>query len=107
MAARFGTFMFMERVSGSYDNILSVRVIYPELILRMIVCHGPQEDDETEIRQSVFDNLSVEVERSRAADEIPIVMGDMNAKVLVEKGEIVADTPNGSICDGSGQRNTP
>ena len=65
MAVRCGTFISAEKMSEDYENILSVRVTYPECTFRIIVCHGPQEDDESEVRQAFFENISVEVERGR------------------------------------------
>ena len=84
VAVRFGTYVSMEKVSNDYDNILAVSVKYPECTLRVIVCHGPQEDDETEIRQSFFENVAVEVERGRASDEIPINTGRYERKNINE-----------------------
>ena len=97
MAVRFGTYVSMEKVSNDYDNILAVSVKYPECTLRVIVCHGPQEDDETEIRQSFFENVAVEVERGRASDEIPVILGDMNAKISMKDNELSADSFNGKM----------
>ena len=97
VAARIGAFLSVEKVSENLENIFCVRITYPELILRMIVCHGPQEDDESEIRRNFFDNLAVEIECSRVAGETPIVVGDMNAKISLENGGIVAESFNGKF----------
>ena len=97
VAARSGTFASMDKVSESYNNILSVQIVYPERTLRVIVCHGLQEDDESESRQDFFDNLLVEIERSRAGDETPIVVGDMNAKISMEQDKLQADSVNGRM----------
>ena len=97
VAARGGTFVSLEKVSDDHVNILSVQIVYPNHTFRVIVCHGPQEDDETEIRQEFFDNVLVEIERARAAEETPIVLGDMNAKISEKDGDIVADSFNGKM----------
>ena len=81
VAARLGTYCTMEKMTRRKKNILSARVIYPDMTLRIIVCHGPQEDEESELRISFFDDIAVEVERCIASDEIPVVMGDFNAKI--------------------------
>ena len=97
VAVRCGTFVSIEKVSEDYNNILSVRVSYPEITLRFIVCHGPQEDDEPEERQAFFENISVEIERGRASDEIPVVLGDMNAKISKKDSDLSADSFNGKL----------
>ena len=97
VAVQRGTFISIEKVSEGYENILSVSIKYPETSLRVIVCHGPQEDDETEVRHAFFENLAVEVERSHAADEIPVLVGDMNAKISLKDNEISANSFNGKM----------
>ena len=97
VAARRGTFVSPPEKVSEYDNILSARIGFPERTIRVIVCHGPQEDDESEVRQDFFDNISVEIERSRAGDETPIVLGDMNAKISIENEILKADSFNGKM----------
>ena len=97
VAAREGTFVSMEKVSDEHINILTVRIVYPGSTFRFIVCHGQQEDDESELRQDFFDNIFIEIERSRAADETPIVLGDMNAKISMDKDEVKVDSFNGKM----------
>ena len=97
VAARVGTFVSLEKISDSHSNILSVQIVYPDRTFRIIVCHGPQEDDESEVRQDFFDNIAVEIERGRAADETPIVFGDMNAKIVEQNGNIIAESFNGKM----------
>ena len=98
IAVRCGTFISFEKVSEDNNNILSVRVNYPESTFRIIVGHGPQEDDESETRQTFFDNIAVEVERGRASDEIPVVLGDMNAKISNCIDSVLsAETLNGRL----------
>ena len=97
IAVRRGTYISIEKVSEDYENILSVSIKYPETSLRIIVCHGPQEDDETEVRQTFFENLAVEVERGRATDETPILVGDLNAKISPTDNDLSADSFNGKM----------
>jgi exonuclease III len=93
VAARKGTFVSMEKVS-ELSNILSVQIVYPAVTVRVIVCHGPQEygknkkKNEEDIRKEFFENLAVEIERGKSSDEIPIVMGDLNAKMSPKEHEL-------------------
>lgn len=96
VAARKGTFVSMEKIS-EMDNILSVQIVYPEITIRVIVCHGPQEDDEKETRTGFFENLAVEIERSNSSEEIPIVMGDLNAKISGTMNETTHVSGNGKL----------
>ena len=86
----------MEMIS-EMKNILSVQIIYPETTLRVIVSHGPQEDDNIEERRSFFENLQVEIERGRTSEEIPIVLGDLNAKLSGTINEPTAISGNGKL----------
>ena len=96
VAARCGTFTQIEPVSKG-SNILVVRIEYPDWTMRVIVCHGPQEDDKQELRSLFFENLAVEIERCNGSDEIPIVLGDLNAKISGDSSY------NSSLCSGNGK----
>ena len=87
----------MEVISKDKKNIFSVQIIYPDLTLRVIVCHGPQEEEESEVRISFFESLAVEIERCKASEEIPIVMGDLNAKIDENEGRLVQCSTNGKL----------
>ena len=52
VAVRKGTYKSLEVISKDAKNIFSVQVVYPDLTLRVIVCHGPQEEEESEVRLS-------------------------------------------------------
>ena len=97
VASRIGTFCRMEKVSKRRKNMLSAKIEYPDITLRVIVCHGPQEDEESDSRVSFFDDLAVEVERCTASDEIPVVLGDFNAKVKRIGEKIVPYSANGKL----------
>jgi exonuclease III len=96
VAARCGTFVSMEKVS-ELSNILAVQIVYPAITLRMIVCHAPQEHDDEELRVKFFENLAVEIERGKSSDEVPIVMGDFNAKISGSLDEVNAHSGNGKL----------
>ena len=96
VVARSGTFVSMETMS-ELDNTLSVQIVYPKITLRVIVSHGPQEDDDSDTRKDFFENLAVEIERSRSSEELPVVMGDLNAKISGSLHETSHHSGNGKL----------
>ena len=98
IAARKGTYQDMEVVSKESSNILAVQIVYPEMTVRVIVCHGPQEDDESELRTSFFESLAVEIERCKTSEETPIVLGDLNARITGLQN-VVAHSANGKLLE--------
>ena len=49
--------------------------------VRVILGYAPQENDKTETREEFFTELEMEIAKSKMADELPLVVGDMNAKI--------------------------
>ena len=97
VAAREGTFKSIELLSEINNQIVTVQIVYPNTTVRIILVHGPQEDDKLEERKVFYEELAVEVERCRSAGEIPIVLGDLNAKIEERKNEVCAYSQNGKL----------
>ena len=57
VAVRKGTYRSMEVISDDEKNMFSVQIVYPDLTIRVIVCHGPQEEEESEFRISFLKAL--------------------------------------------------
>ena len=65
----------MDVISEDEENIFSVQIVYLDFTLKVIVCHGPEEEEESEVRISFFDSLAVQIERCKASEEIPVPHG--------------------------------
>ena len=63
-------------------NILVCRIEYsPNQVVRVVCVYGPQENEERDERESFYDSLAIEVEKTIHANEILLVVGDFNAKI--------------------------
>ena len=48
----------------------------------MIVGYAPQEDDDIETREEFFQELELEITKCMAIGDIPLIVGDFNAKIV-------------------------
>ena len=86
-----------DTTTSSNENILSVEVKLHETALRIILCYGPQEDENSDIKQEFYEDVSIEIENATMNNMIPIVLGDLNAKLKYIDSKTVADSGNGEI----------
>ena len=78
-------------------NIVSSQIMYNEFMIRVITIYGPQENDTTEVKQKFYEDLSIEIENCVINGGVPIVGGDLNAKIMKEDENIVAKSSNGTL----------
>ncbi len=100
IAVRNGTFRSVEEVTQcELQNILTVRIRYLKDTARVILAHAPQETDPLEERTDFFEELAVQVERCVTAGDKMVLLGDLNARVVYEDGEVkpAANSPNGKL----------
>ena len=82
IAARKGTFKSIEIIFESEaKNIATAEIEYPEEMVRVVVVHGPQEDDSQEDKDDFYNDLAGEIERCIAAERKLIIAGDLNARL--------------------------
>ena len=66
--------------------------------VRIILGYGPQESEKAEIREDFFNELDVEVTKCKIAADLPIVIGDMNAKLNTGENKTQHhESPNGKL----------
>ena len=97
IGVRKGTFKSMREVTDTeLKNIMTVKIEYPHLNVRIVVAHAPQETAKAETRAEFFEELSVQVERCFNSGDELIVCGDLNARIKCE-GSVIPekDSPNG------------
>ena len=71
--------------------------LIPGLNIRIITAYGPQENTPKEDRQDFFDELSTEIQKCEYADNNPIIVGDLNAKIKAKEERVEAISPNGEM----------
>ena len=97
VAAREGTFNSIDLLSEVDNNIMTVQIVYPNMTVRVIVVHGPQEGDLIEDKKRFYKSLPVEIERCKSCGHSPIILGDLNAKIQKSDEEIIACSSNGKL----------
>ena len=85
----------LDATSSHLEDIVAARIEMSQCTLRIILGYAPQETEPAEIREQFFTELAIEVSKCKMADEIPIIVGDLNAKIQMVDGEIDAITSNG------------
>ena len=65
--------------------------------LRIIVGYAPQEEDLKDLREEFYEDIAMEVDKSKLADDDFILLGDLNAKLNVESsGSLIIPQETGS-----------
>ena len=78
-------------------NIATAEIAYPNETVSVIVAHGPQEDDQQELREDFFEDLQAEVERSLSNGNRLIITGDLNARLEHADGQLLEGKGNGKL----------
>ena len=95
-----GTFKSIREVTDTeLKNIMSVRIQYPRVNIRVIIAHAPQETDEEEVRNEFFEEVAIQIERAITSGDKIILAGDFNARILPGPDKVVAvkGSPNGKL----------
>ena len=98
LCVRKGSFTSIREITDTeLKQLLTVRIVYPSVCIRVIVVHAPQETDTVEKRQEFFEELSVQIERCIMSGDEMLIMGDLNARIGSEGHKIVPleNSPNG------------
>ena len=99
IAVKRNTFAsFVDSTTSEKKNILVGRVALGHKYWRIIVGYAPQEEDLKEVREEFFEDLSMEITKSKLSDDEFIIMGDLNAKIGIDSSGLVkAETANGKL----------
>ena len=101
IAAKEGSFSTMELIYESEQrNIATVEIAYPSDTVRIIVVHGPQEDDPLESREEFYEDFMAEVERCLASGCRLITAGDFNARLEHLNEKLIEAKGNGKLLKG-------
>ena len=87
----------LDVTSTPHSDILSVRIGMAQTAVRIILGYAPQETEKVEVRESFYTELGVEITNCLISNELPIVLGDMNAKITFDNGQIQNNSPNGKL----------
>ena len=84
--------------SSDNRNILAVRISVSErLAYRVILAYGPQETESLEVREGFITEVSVELQNCSDNSDVPILLGDFNAKLNMEDGVLCPLSGNGRL----------
>ena len=95
---RTGSFNSVREVTDTeLKNIVSLRVEYARMNLRIIIAHAPQDNAKCDERSGFFEELNVQIERGETIGDQVIVLGDFNARIENDDDQVLAnnDSPNG------------
>ena len=98
IGARKNSFNTIREITDTdMKNIMTVRIEYPKFNVRVIAVHAPQETAKKEERIEFFEELMVQVERGNSSDDYVLLVGDLNARLMLENEKVNADddSPNG------------
>ena len=86
----------LDVTSSTSDDIIAVRIeMTQDIVVRVILGYAPQETEPAETREEFFTELEIEVAKCKMADDLPIVVGDLNAKINLRSNVLEAITSNG------------
>ena len=100
VAVRKCTSKSMKEVTETeLKTVMTVRIEYPHVNLRVIVAHAPQETDKCETRIEFYEELSVQIERCITSGDELIITGDLNARIVCDDSGVSGgkDSPNGKL----------
>ena len=98
VGVKAGTFCdFQDVTESEWDNIFTVRIMYTNFTLRVILVHGPQEKEKSEERENFFEELATQVDRGFTSGDRVVVIGDLNARISNEEGKVVGTSSNGKL----------
>ena len=98
IAVKYQTFKsVLDVTNSSHQNILTTRIEMASMAIRIILGYAPQETENSEAREGFFTELEVEVTRSKLNGDIPLVIGDLNAKIEETPTKIASITSNGKL----------
>lgn len=97
LCVRMNTFQsVLDVTSSASDDIIAVRIEMASCVVRIILAYAPQETEVAEVRENFYCELELEITKCKLAEELPIVVGDLNAKIEEKLGKVEALTSNGS-----------
>ena len=82
----------LDVTSTPHNGILAIRITMAEKSVRIILGYAPQETDNRENREAFFTELGIEITNCLAENDLPIVIGDLNAKI--------SQRPNDNVLEG-------
>ena len=82
---------------STHHNIITTRIELDNCAIRIILGYAPQETEPADVREHFFTELGVEATQCKLAGDLPIVIGDMNAKIVNISGKIVPESSNGRL----------
>ena len=87
----------LDVTSTNLQDILAVRIEMESCSVRVILGYAPQETEKVDVRENFFTELEIEIAKCNQEDELPLILGDFNAKIETNDNKIKAITSNGKL----------
>ena len=99
IAVKIQTFNSVNNVTSTpHKNILVTRIGLDDQAIRIILGYAPQETEAVETREHFFTELEIELSECKLAGDVPVLIGDMNAKLDErEDKSLHGTTSNGKL----------
>ena len=98
VAVKNQTFQSVLDVTTSENrDILVTRISHGTTTFRIILGYGPQESADVDTRENFFTELEIEVSNSKMEGEIPLLLGDLNAKIEMGEENLKPVSANGKL----------
>ena len=80
VGVRKGSFLSIREITDTeLKNVMTVKIEYPHVNVRVIVAHAPQETDNHEERKEFFEEMLVQVERGITSGDATLVLADFSS----------------------------
>ena len=86
--------------SSLHKDIRVTRVGMDSVSFRVVLGYAPQETDDPETRENFFTELEIELADCKVNGDIPILVGDLNAKIEFIDNKIIPTSSNGKFLAG-------
>ena len=106
VGVRKGSFNSIREITDTEMKcLMTVRIEYAKINVRVIVAHAPQETADDEEKLMFFEELMVQIERAVDSGEHILLAGDFNARIKQdEDGGIVPDYLSPGTVSPNGKR---
>ena len=89
----------LDVTSTMYKDILVTRVEMDTISFRIVLGYAPQETEDVETREQFFTELEIELINCKMEGDLPLLIGDLNAKIESTDNKIIPVSPNGKILE--------
>ena len=80
-----------------HDNVLAGCVKVGCLDVTIVALYGPQESEKVGLRTEFYEEVDIEIQACLDRGSQPVLIGDLNAKIVMDNNFLSGVSPNGSL----------